>query len=44
MVFGLFGGAKELAAALHEAAQKSDLDGVRQALDKGADINALDPE
>jgi ankyrin repeat protein len=44
MVFGLFGGAKKLAAALHEAVQKGDLDGVRQALDKGADINAMDPE
>lgn len=44
MVFGLFGGAKKRAAELYEAAQKGDLDGVRQALDKGADINALDPE
>jgi ankyrin repeat protein len=44
MVFGFFGGAKKRAAELYEAAQKGDLDGVRQALDKGADINALDPE
>ena len=44
MVFGLFGGAKKRAAELYEAAQKGDLAGVRQALDKGADINALDPE
>lgn len=44
MVFGLFGGAKKRAAELYEAAKKGDLAGVRQALDKGADINALDPE
>jgi ankyrin repeat protein len=44
MVFGFFGGAKKRAAELYQAAQKGDLDGVRQALDKGADINALDPE
>jgi ankyrin repeat protein len=44
MVFGFGGGAKKRAAELYEAAQKGDLDGVRQALDKGADINALDPE
>ena len=38
----LFGGGKKRDAELHAAAQSSDMAGVRQALDKGADINALD--
>ncbi len=38
----LFGGGKKRDAELHAAAQSGDMAGVRQALDKGADINALD--
>lgn len=43
-MFGrLFGGGKKRDAELHAAAQSGDMAGVRQALDKSADINALDP-
>jgi ankyrin repeat protein len=44
MFFGLFGGANKRAAELYEAASKGDLEGVRKALDKDADINALEPK
>ncbi|MDD5403798.1 MAG: ankyrin repeat domain-containing protein [Sulfuricella sp.] len=44
MIFGLFGGDKKRAAELYAAASNGDLQGVRQALEKGADINALDPK
>jgi ankyrin repeat protein len=40
----MFGGAKKRAGELHDAAQKGNINGVREALDKGADINAVDPE
>lgn len=39
-----FGGGKKRDAELHAAAQAGDLAGVRLALDKGANINALDRE
>jgi ankyrin repeat protein len=39
----LFGGGKKRDAELHTAVQYADLAGIRQALDKGADVNALDP-
>lgn len=39
----LFGGGKKLDAELHTAAQLADLAGIRQALDRKADVNALDP-
>lgn len=38
-----FGGRKKQDAELHATAQSADLAGVRQALDKGADVNALSP-
>lgn len=43
MFSSLFGRGKKRDAELHEAAQSGDMAGVRQALDKGADIDALDP-
>lgn len=38
-----FGGGKKRDAELHAAVQAGDLTGVRLGLDKGANINALDP-
>lgn len=38
----LFGGGKKLDAELHAAAQSGDMAGLRQSLEKGADIDALD--
>ncbi|MFH1493508.1 MAG: ankyrin repeat domain-containing protein [Pseudomonadota bacterium] len=44
MIFGLFGGDKKRSVELYAAASNGDLGGVRQALDKGADINSFDPK
>lgn len=38
-----FGNGKKRNAELHVAVQSGDLTGVREALDKGADVNAFDP-
>jgi len=44
MFSSLFGGEKKRNAELFEAASKGNVDGVKQALKKGADINALNLE
>lgn len=44
MFFGLFGGAKKKAAVLYLEAANGDLEGIRRSVQKGADINAKDPE